>query len=118
MQTRRQRDKSVQLKDEFDRIAQWAETMIRKRKRGTPSNRTEGEQLTAGSDDALMLSIACVKVGCIKQRVKQFGSGRAEENLQSFKVIAACCAIKELDVAMNRRQRLAGSTSWIGIHYS
>lgn len=107
VQTRRQRDKSVQLKDDFDRIVQWAEAMISKRKMKTSDERNEEEQTTVDSDDALILSMACLAVGCKKQPSNRSGSGRSGENFQSFKVIAACCAIRHLDAVLSRRQSVA-----------
>jgi hypothetical protein len=85
VQTRRQRDGSLRLKDEFDRILQWTASMIRKRDHS--------------SRDCLVLSMACLEVGNMRmQRAVQLGKGRYGDDLQSFRVIAACCAMRELDV--------------------
>jgi hypothetical protein len=89
-QTRRQRDGSIRLRDEFDRIARWTVSMIRK---GSHRSRIE-------SGDSLALSIACLVIGSLRvQRTLTLGPGRNRGELQSFKVIAACCALKELDLA-------------------
>jgi hypothetical protein len=52
------------------------------------------------SGDALALSIACLEIGSLRiQRTSALGMGRRKDELQSFRVIAACCALKELDLA-------------------
>ncbi|KAH7410523.1 rna-dependent rna polymerase [Phaeosphaeria sp. MPI-PUGE-AT-0046c] len=90
-QTRRQRDGSIKLKDEFDRIVRWTASMI---KTGSHRSRTLAE-------DSLALSIACLEVACTtSQRSCRLGAGRHKNEWQSFKIIAACCAIKELDNAL------------------
>ena len=101
VQTRRQRDKSIALKDEFERIEHWTENMIRKRNI-EPSDETRHEGHGAGSDDALPLSVACLIVGCMKQQTQGGKRPRQDDTFQSFKVVAACCAMKELDAAKNR----------------
>lgn len=53
------------------------------------------------SEDSLALSIACLEVGCLKsQRSSRMSVGRHKIELQSFRVIAACCAMKELKIAL------------------
>jgi hypothetical protein len=111
IQTRRQRDRSVQLKDEFERIAQWAVGMIRKQKfKGATEEDAEEEDTQAGAADPserLILSIACLQVGILKD-LSRLGHARAEEEFQSFKVVAASCALRELDAA-NRAKEIGGS---------
>jgi hypothetical protein len=89
-QTRRQRDGSIRLKDEFDRIARWTASILRK-----GSQRSSME-----SGDSLALSIACLEIGSLKaHRTSALGMGRRKDDLKSFRVIAACCALKELEIA-------------------
>jgi hypothetical protein len=89
-QTRRQRDGSIRLKDEFDRISRWTVSMIRK---GSQRSRVE-------SEDSLALSIACLEVGSLRpQRSSGLGMGRRKHELQSFRILAASCALKELEIA-------------------
>lgn len=107
MQTRRQRDRSVKLKDEFDRIAQWAVGMIRKRNNttGVEENESEAGDARSGATDAresLILSVACLRVGTLKD-LTRLGQGRDGEDFQSFKVVAATCALRELDAALHAR---------------
>jgi hypothetical protein len=118
VQTRRQRDKSIQLKDEFDRIAHWTEGMIRKRRTADLANEkhddnTDGDDSSSAADphSALELSIACLQVGCGRERRDRSGGwGRGSDGgHQSFKVVAACCLVKELDLALRRVEIAAGA---------
>ncbi|KAF2115325.1 RNA dependent RNA polymerase-domain-containing protein [Lophiotrema nucula] len=114
-QTRRQRDKSLQLKDEFNRIAQWAEGMIRKRSIAIPEDDDEEQELSSDNDGALALSIACLRVGqLMESRESRLRAGRTEGEFQSFKVVAACAAIRELDAAIKRAERVVGGISLSG----
>lgn len=82
-QTRRQRDASIKLHDETDRITSWIVSMIRER----------GE--TATKKDVVELCLACVEVGCAKSTEGVEGySGHGK--LQSFRVLAACCLLREM----------------------
>ena len=117
VQTRRQRDKSIQLKDEFDRIAKWAESAIRKRK--SPSQRAdpdedrddggESYQATAEIDSgpsALELSLACLGIACAPKKGgnRRSGLSRIDNEFQSFKVVAASCALRELEIAIRKQE--------------
>ncbi|KAF7593189.1 hypothetical protein BBP40_011819 [Aspergillus hancockii] len=81
--TRRQRDRSIKLKDEFDRIASWIMGLM-------------GREKTVGTEQhSLELCLACVHVGCEKS-----GPSRLTEmygELKSFKIVAACALLFELD---------------------
>ncbi|KAI0550393.1 RNA dependent RNA polymerase-domain-containing protein [Xylaria curta] len=97
IQTRRQRDTSLRLKDEFDRISKWVEDLIRKHDGFT----------------ALELSIACLHAGVFKR-----GSGRISkrnaDDFESFKVIAAHCALRELEIAIQKRDIAEGAAIMSG----
>lgn len=102
-QTRRQRDRSVKLRDSFDQMAKWTEAMIRKRNLQTMDDDEEGEHAAiANPDEALKLSIACLHVGMLKD-LKTKGYTHTDGEFQSFKVMAACCAMRELDAALKRK---------------
>lgn len=109
VQTRRQRDRSIKLKDEFDSISHWAESMIRKRGVGNAANEDypddEVVQPQGDNIDALLLSIACLQVGTMKD-MDRVGFGRADEEFQSFKVVAASCALQELHVAQRQQAQI------------
>ncbi|KAK9773406.1 putative RNA dependent RNA polymerase-domain-containing protein [Seiridium cardinale] len=121
VQTRRQRDSSLKLKDEFDRIAAWIEALIRKRSIPglTAEQDDEGDSYTESTtnDDAeltpLELSIACLHVGCIREEGRRnTGWNSRQSNGEghlSFKVVAACCLVKELDIAIKRAEIQAGA---------
>ncbi|KAI1736387.1 RNA dependent RNA polymerase-domain-containing protein [Xylaria scruposa] len=97
IQTRRQRDTSLRLKDEFDRISKWVEDLIRKHDGFT----------------ALELSIACLHAGVAK-RGRGSISKRNADDFESFKVIAAHCALRELEIAIQKRDIAEGAAIMSG----
>ncbi|KAI0130271.1 RNA-dependent RNA polymerase [Xylariales sp. AK1849] len=121
--TRRQKDRSLQLKDEYDRITQVTEAMIRRKKVVNLANEQDDDLdeasgtmpvsiLNTSSAAALELSIACLNVGCVEDQrnANNGGWGRRSDGVyQSFKVVAACCLVKELDAAIKRAEVDAGS---------
>ncbi|KAK6955968.1 hypothetical protein Daesc_003615 [Daldinia eschscholtzii] len=120
-QTRRQRDRSVRLKDDYDAIARWVESMIRKKKvdpRDSDDDDEEDDYSDSGVDTddygtdsrhhdstPLELSIACLHVGIIKS--KSFG--RNKDDFQTFKIVAAQCALTELELALQRQEFATGA---------
>ncbi|KAL7623670.1 hypothetical protein AAE478_005222 [Parahypoxylon ruwenzoriense] len=144
VQTRRQRDKSIRLKDDYDRISKWVRDLIRKRGSKTDEDENydgdEEDDLDQNggaslggngeyeSDDkpsgyeygptkspdatvrnvlALELSIACFHAGIAASRAF---SGRGDGDFQSFKVIAAQCALSELEAALTEQRTTAGAS--------
>ncbi|RYP64420.1 hypothetical protein DL770_009205 [Monosporascus sp. CRB-9-2] len=110
-QTRRQRDKSTRLKDEFDRIAKWTESLIRKQKiesRVDDDADDDDDGHTEAGASGLELSVACLQAGCDSSL--DFKGSRTSEVFQSFKVIAASCALRELDFAIKRQEIAAGAS--------
>ncbi|KAI1106408.1 RdRP-domain-containing protein [Jackrogersella minutella] len=118
VQTRRQRDKSVRLKDDYDRIAKWVEGLIRKKgvqvreddenhsdSDGESVNHRPGELDLGYSASALELSIACLSVGMTESN----NFGRANNNFQSFKIVAAQCALTELTIARAQHEIAVGA---------
>ncbi|KAI0856865.1 RNA dependent RNA polymerase-domain-containing protein [Xylaria cubensis] len=97
IQTRRQRDTSMRLKDEFDRISKWVEDLIRKH----------------GGFMALELSIACLYAGIVK-RGRGGINKRNADDFESFKVIAAHCALRELEIAIQKRDIAEGAAIMSG----
>lgn len=91
VQTNRQRDSSIKLKDSFDRMAQWI----------TKSMRSVGHDdsmpLTGYQTkyDNLHLCLACVHAGGEKEAGMQ---GSYYRNMQSFRVVAACALLSELNL--------------------
>lgn len=90
VQTSRQRDSSIKLKDSFDRMAQTITKSMRS-VRHSESVPLTGYQT---KHDNLHLCLACVHAGM------ESGPGRGWgfENLQSFRVVAACALLTELSV--------------------
>ncbi|KAI1812706.1 RdRP-domain-containing protein [Poronia punctata] len=101
VQTRRQRDTSIRLKDEFDRIAKWVGNVIRKQNDGTG---TESEST------ALELSLACLYVGKTggSSNVNSTGNAYAKRRhtgtYESFRILAAHHALRELEAEMQRSE--------------
>ncbi|RYP29813.1 hypothetical protein DL767_006554 [Monosporascus sp. MG133] len=110
-QTRRQRDKSTRLKDEFDRIAKWTESVIRKQKIESrvddDGDDDDDDEHTEAGVSGLELSVACLYMGCAPSHGAT--GSRTGEVFQSFKVIAASCALRELDFAIKRQEIAAGA---------
>ncbi|KAI4593690.1 hypothetical protein KJ359_009174 [Pestalotiopsis sp. 9143b] len=128
IQTRRQRDRSLQIKDEFDRIAAWIESLIRKQPIADLTEQQDEEEdgldsISNGGSTwtndiqatALELSIACLHVGCVKEPGSRnparprFKTAKADGKL-SFKVLAACCVLKELNIAIRQADTRAAAT--------
>ncbi|KAF3070560.1 putative RNA-dependent RNA polymerase 2 [Daldinia childiae] len=117
-QTRRQRDRSVRLKDDYDALARWVESMIRKKK-VDPRDSDDVDYDSDSNIDStgyytdsrhhdstpLELSIACLHVGIAKP--KSFG--RNKDDFQTFKVISAQCALTELELALQRQEFATGA---------
>lgn len=92
VQTSRQRDNSIKLKDSFDRTAQWITKSMRMVRHGNDAVPLTGYQTKW---DNLHLCLACVYVGGEEESGSQ---GRYYENLQSFRVVAACALLSELNL--------------------
>ncbi|KAI2622616.1 RdRP-domain-containing protein [Xylaria nigripes] len=118
IQTRRQRDTSIRLKDEFDRIAKWVEGLIRKKNLSTDlqSDAEDDSQdgyyyadTDMGTESmALELSIACLCAGMIRVH-NHANNNRNPGGFESFKVIAAHCALRELEIAIKQRDIAEGA---------
>ena len=94
VQTRRQRERSIKLKDEFDRIATWI--MSQMRPRGDDIVPITGYETEF---DALELCLACVSIGGKQEQPEATRRRRGEYGeLKSFKVIAASAVLAELDL--------------------
>lgn len=92
--SRRQRDRSVKLKDEFERITSG---IIRQmRTPASPSGYTS-------ELDALELCLACLHVGCLKKnRSMRSGPRPAAHDIESFKLVAARALMLELNALEGR----------------
>lgn len=92
VQTSRQRDNSTKLKDSFDHMAQWITKSMR-RVRHDKDVPLTGYQTKF---DNLHLCLACVHVG--GQKDAGIVEGRYFRDLQSFRVVAACALLAELNL--------------------
>ncbi|KAK4198657.1 putative RNA-dependent RNA polymerase 1 [Triangularia verruculosa] len=77
--SRRQRDKSVQMSDEFERISKLVMRTMHK------------------GPDALGLCLACVHAGCVKEeRGRQAWNRGSSDDVVSFQIVAASALLQEL----------------------
>ncbi|KAK7947707.1 RNA-dependent RNA polymerase [Apiospora aurea] len=110
VQTPRQRDRSLKLKEAFDRMAKTTVALIRKDKHGNDEHDAEDDDVASTVLDynplaALELSLACLYVGGrqLKSRIGRWGQEDGNSGgYQGFKVVAASCATRELDLAIRR----------------
>lgn len=101
-QTRRQRDSSVKLRETTDYIIDYTVKQIRDTGlRRTESGRKEDGENGEGpgsppsSEDILELCLACLVVGCSRDPTRE-SMYRGNAKLQSFKLVAASCLIREM----------------------
>ncbi|TQV90259.1 RNA-dependent RNA polymerase [Cordyceps javanica] len=101
IQSRQQREASIRLKEETDRVLTWIAKLIHDgiKKKGeavTCHEYESGDESDGEEYNALRLSWACLVVGCAKT-VEEAGGGNDETGeLESFRVVAAACLLKEL----------------------
>lgn len=89
VQTPRQRDRSVKLKEEFERITAW----ITQEMRSPTSVSGYTSEL-----DALELCLACLHAGCEKEhRESRPGHRTSSQDVESFKIVAAATLMRELN---------------------
>jgi len=115
VQTRRQRDRSVRLKDEFERITSW----IMRQMRHPPSSQTTG---ITNELDSLELCLACVHVGCVRERepheIPSYTTRALNQEVESFRVVAACALMRELnalEMGMKTNNRGGGGGGFVGV---
>ncbi|KAG8670784.1 hypothetical protein FPOAC2_04083 [Fusarium poae] len=111
-QTARQRDSSIKLKEEIDRIMTWFVKMIRDQGQRndleTFGTRTETSSAPdRRREDVIELCWACVAVACLKKEDAPV-TYHATGELQSFRVIAACCLLKELNNLTRKMNSVSG----------
>lgn len=121
VQTRRQRDQSIKLKEAFDRMSKTTVALIQKNKHGHDDADAEYNAASTLLDynalAALELSLACLHVGRRKQRNRVGGRWSQNDNdsgFQSFKVVAASCVTKDLDLAIRRAGVMEGG-GYVGV---
>ncbi|KAI5458153.1 RNA dependent RNA polymerase-domain-containing protein [Mariannaea sp. PMI_226] len=110
-QTRRQRDSSIKLKEEVDGALTW----IVKNMRGLGKD-TDVESVQSGvgrgREAAVELCWACLAIGCIKSPASPLYYGSAK--LESFRVVAACCLVKELNI-LAKHMEVASGGGFVGV---
>ena len=102
-QTRRQRDSSIKLREEMDRVMTWIANMIRDRAQ------------SQSSEAAVELCMACVMVGCIGE-ARAPATYHGDAQLRSFKVLAASCLVREWNssVSLNPKADIGGGYVGVG----
>ncbi|CAN8097779.1 unnamed protein product [Discula destructiva] len=103
VQTNRQRDTSIKLGEEFDRISVWITKQMRRVSHDSEVPLT-GYQ---SQYDNLHLCFACVHAG---GKADIWQKGRDYANMQSFRVVAACALLAEL-----RTFELARGGGYVGV---
>lgn len=101
-QTRRQRDSSIKLHEEMDRVMTWIVSLIRERGDSTTQERV------------LELCWACVLVGCAKN-TKGIEAYHGDGTLQGFRVVAACCLLREVNSLSKLVDGEATSGGYVGV---
>ncbi|OJJ50415.1 hypothetical protein ASPZODRAFT_164365 [Penicilliopsis zonata CBS 506.65] len=100
VQTHRQRDRSIRLSEEFERISAWIVSQMRRSRGDTASVLSY-----SGEFDALELCLACVHVGVQQDQGTSFRRRRdVYGDIKSFKVVAACALLAELDDIEKERE--------------
>lgn len=100
VQTRRQRDQSNKLADEFDRISTWIVGQMRE-------GRTSESQRTSLSDQLkpLEFCLACIHVGGESDKDPARRRREVYGEIKSFRVVAACALLFELDLFEKGKKR-------------
>ncbi|PNY29213.1 RNA-dependent RNA polymerase 1 [Tolypocladium capitatum] len=104
-QTRRQRDSSIRLKEETDRVLAWIVKLIRDRAGlGDDGTSSEASGEVSADDregkrsrEVLRLCWACLLVGCGRGESAGGGTYHGGGEVQSFRVVAATCLLRELN---------------------
>lgn len=115
-QTRRQRDSSIKLSDKTDRIMALIVKQIRDISSGhddETASSVDGSVfgVTQTKEDVIELCWACVIVGCEKNPERlRWRQGK----LESFRVVAACCLLKELD-GLSRTAEVGFGGGYLGV---
>lgn len=104
-QTRRQRDTSIKLGDDIDRLMSWIKGLMEE----DDDDEDHGEDLVirgfglTGAQTTLEISLACVHAGC--QDTSKETAKHGSKSLESFRVIAACTMLKTLEKLEKVEQR-------------
>ncbi|KAL7931687.1 RdRP domain-containing protein [Trichoderma chlorosporum] len=123
-QTRRQRDSSIKLKEEMDRVMSFIVKLIRDRSGGGSADADDAASVATEDDgqserermNAVELCWACVVVGSEQHSGDGKGQGYhgGEKPLESFRVVAASCLVKELNELLARK-RLGKMGGYVGV---
>ncbi|KAF5024311.1 hypothetical protein F66182_3588 [Fusarium sp. NRRL 66182] len=118
-QTRRQGDSSIKLKEDMDRIMTWIVKQIRDRGVGesaeTLSTATEASATPSRwREEVVELCWACVAVACMKKENAPL-LYRGTGELESFRIVAACCLLKELNNLARKMDLVNSGGGFVGV---
>lgn len=102
VQTRQQRDASTRLKEDTERSMTWISKLMREQ----PANGDDDDDAHYG----IRMSWACLVVGCVNEAEDADDSYRGTGELVGFRVVAATCLLKELNIlrAAHPERKAAG----------
>ncbi|KAL7810798.1 RNA dependent RNA polymerase domain-containing protein [Trichoderma aethiopicum] len=119
-QTRRQRESSIKLKEEMDRVMSFFVKQMRER--GGGANGIPDDVVSTATEDAgrseremmhaVELCWACVLVGNEALHGRSYTGD--QKPLESFRVVAAGCLVKELNELLTRK-RLGRTGGYVGV---
>lgn len=110
-QTRRQRDSSIKLKEEMDSVMSLIVKLIRDRGGGATNHNDDASSVVTDDGQserermsAVEMCWACMVVGGLKNSNRSQSNLVNEKPLESFRVVAASCLVKELSELVQRKQ--------------
>ncbi|PHH70770.1 hypothetical protein CDD82_6927 [Ophiocordyceps australis] len=117
-QTRRQRDSSIRLKEETERIMSWISGLMRRTgsNSGDQDEETEAAVSVAWRTETLQLCWACFLVGCMQgDEEASKASHGSKVKLQGFRVVAATCVLRELIALRSDLNTLTMGGGFVGV---
>lgn len=121
-QTRRQRDASIKLQEDVERHMTWMVKMLRDD--NTADDNLETGSVASGAtsstaqgsshEHAIELAWACVVVGCARAD-RAPDKHHVIDGLASFRVLAACCLLKDLEMLEIAAAANAGAGGFVGV---
>lgn len=124
-QTRQQRDLSIGLKEEMDRVLTLMDKLIRKR--GSVEGLDSGSNYDIDSysvanldgsrdrEEVIQLCWACLVVGCETDRSTAPEAYRGDGDLRSFRVVAAACLLKEMGIMRAQVSAAMAGGGYLGV---
>ncbi|KAF4505843.1 hypothetical protein G6O67_007753 [Ophiocordyceps sinensis] len=119
-QTRQQRDMSIRLKEETDRVLSWMVNLIRKRGgaddsdlHSVTSRDTAAE--SRDKEEVIQLCWACMVVGCVTDTNMAPETYHGDGDLRSFRVVAAACLLREMGAMRAQVSAAMAGGGYLGV---